>query len=514
MLLCAVLCFVVAAYAVLGGATLNYVVLTGVLIVAVWPTMFIFTEGREAAEVAVSQSTAFGRGLGRVWYKWKKTWPAYQGGRGVSGFLLGMWRERLTRPGRYVVTGAIATGIAGSFPDKMVGSLAFSFFTVMVLLAMFISILFRPKATVVRRAPERAMAGTAVPLTIRVTNPTAWPMHDVGAYEFRLPQQIAMDEEPRYVSVLEPGQTQVFEYEMMAKRRGSYVMDGPTAVSTFPFGLTQSKAFHPDQQRLVVYPAFEPLVHMDIPVGWSYQPGGVALASHVGESMEFIGTREYQPGDRIRDLHPKSWARLGAPVVRQYEQEFHTRVALLVDTYTPYKVETLVKDRVKLVTPRHARGASQLWHTDVVFGPGGRDEVCLDANLSLAAAIADYLARKEYVVDLFAAGPQLYHFQAGRSLAYLDNILDILACLEVSGVDPFDLIGAEFSQQIRQTSTLIALMMVWDDKRAGMMNTIREAGVRVKAILVSDDPSQRDAAESAGVQTLTVSEVQQGVEAL
>ena len=52
--------------------------------------------------------------------------------------------------------------------------------------------------------------------------------------------------------------------------------------------------------------------------------------------------------------------------------------------------------------------------------------------VSVAAAVSDFMARQDYLVDIFAAGPNLYHLTAGRSLAYLDQILDILACVNAS----------------------------------------------------------------------------------
>jgi len=230
---------------------------------------------------------------------------------------------------------------------------------------------------------------------------------------------------------------------------------------------------------LLVYPAFHPLQELNIPAGMRYQPGGLALTSQVGQSMEFIGTREYQPGDRMRDLHPRSWARVGYPVVRQYQEEYLTRIAMIVDTYVP--------------TPR------------------GRP--ALEATLSTAAAIADYLARQEYIVDLFAAGPELYVFQAGRSLGYLDNILDILACIDACPTDPMDTIAPRLHEQLRQTSTVICLMMRWDTTRQQFVRDIGELGVATHTIVVADDKQERPTSADE-VRWLTVSELEDGVEQL
>ncbi len=66
----------------------------------------------------------------------------------------------------------------------------------------------------------------------------------------------------------------------------------------------------------------------------------------------------------------------------------------------------------------------------------------------MSAAVADYLARSEYLVEFFAAGPTVYRFEAGRSLAYFEDILDVLSCVDACRVDPF----AELSAAIEMRS--------------------------------------------------------------
>jgi uncharacterized protein (DUF58 family) len=384
-----------------------------------------------------------------------------------------MWNERLTRPGRYLLIGAVSSGIAGSFPQQMVGSVAFSFFASLLLMSVTLSTLRRPRATATRTVAPRCMAGQDAPISIRVTNPTPKVLYDVGGYEFRLPSLLKIEDEARYIDRLEPGASHAFDYRITARRRGSFALAGPSVVSIFPFGLTRSKRFFPQMQHVVVYPTFTPLLSMELAIGRSYQPGGVALASRVGESMEYIGNREYRPGDRMRDLHPRSWARRGFPVVRQREEEFLTRVAILVDTYAP-------------------------WY---------RSRAALEANLSLAAAVADWVARREFVVDLFAAGPQLYHFSAGRSLAHLEDILDILACIERCGDDPLEVVGPQFAKMLPQTTVVVALMMNWDKKRQAWVDQVRSTGVKVKLVVVTDDRRQAEMAVAAGAVHLRVKQV-------
>jgi len=320
-----------------------------------------------------------------------------------------------------------------------------------------------------------------------VRNTTKHDLHDIGAYEFRVPEAMEPIDPIRYEAVIPAGESKVFSYRMRALRRGRYILPGPTAVSAFPFGLTQSKRFHAQPQPLIVYPAFHRLVHADVPAGLRHQPGGIVLTSHIGESMEFIGNREYRPGDRLRDLHPRSWARVGYPVVKQFQEEFLTRIAVLVDTYPPPWLSR--------------RGLPS---------PASRS---LEAVLSMAAGISDYLARQEYIVDLFAAGPELYHFQAGRSLGYLDNILDILACIEACKDDALDVVGARFTEEVGRMSTVIMVLMDWDEKREALVRRVESMGVSVKPIVVS---SRHELSDLMGIGTaarvVTPEQVEAGLE--
>lgn len=388
--------------------------------------------------------------------------------------------ERLTRPGRFVLFAAGATSIAASFQRFMIGSWAFSAFASVIAVAIAYSLIQRPRVRVSRHAVDRCVAGAEVRVSYTIENTGRRTLMDLGVYEYRLDPSLHLDHEIQYLRSLAPGQSATLTYTMKPSRRGGFKMPGPTVVCSYPFGLAQSRRFHPQPMTMHVFPAFEPLVRLDLPAGMRYQPGGLALTSRVGLSMEFIGNREYQFGDRVQDLHQRSWARIGSPVVKQFQEEYLTRIAVLVDTYVP----------------------GRLWYP----GP-------LEASLSLAAALADKLAREEYVVDLFAAGPELYRFQAGRSLAYLDNILDILASIDRCPQDPLDRIGPSFAEEARQIATCVVILLRWDDRRLALIESMRAAGVQVRAVLVHDADRPTPVAPT-GVTLLSDRQIAQGVERL
>ncbi len=105
--------------------------------------------------------------------------------------------------------------------------------------------------------------------------------------------------------------------------------------TSFPFGLLNSGRVFAAPQRLIVFPAFTPLSALGIPTGRRHHPGGVALASHLGDSFEFLGNREYRDGDNPRDIDWRATARLQTPIVREYREEYFLRVAVVLDTHLP-----------------------------------------------------------------------------------------------------------------------------------------------------------------------------------
>ena len=111
----------------------------------------------------------------------------------------------------------------------------------------------------------------------------------------------------------------------------------------------------------------------------------MALASKTGESMDLLGVRPYRPGDPARDLHARSWARTGQPVVREFQEEYFSRVGVVVD------IDGSLED-----PPR------------------------FEASLSLAAGVIARLSRGEALIDLLVVGEEVHSLTIGRSLGFLD----------------------------------------------------------------------------------------------
>ena len=57
---------------------------------------------------------------------------------------------------------------------------------------------------------------------------------------------------------------------------------------------------------------------------------GVEGGARAGAGLDYIGVRDYRPGDAMRAVHWRSVARTGRLIVREFEDEAHTAVALVL----------------------------------------------------------------------------------------------------------------------------------------------------------------------------------------
>lgn len=369
--------------------------------------------------------------------------------------LTDLYRGLLTLPGQALLWSTVAAGILllGGLIAPLV--FFFSFCAGALLSAVLVGWPFRPRLTLSRRLPPPVSAGDELLYSVVVHNPGRLTARSIAIEERRLPLELRPLGEPPLIDSLAPGERREVVLRLQCRLRGAYELKALQAASLFPSALFKWPRRSPTRDRLLVYPRFERLQSFELPVGHSYQPGGIPVASQVGESTEFAGTREWREGDRTRDIHWPSFARTGRLVVREFQEEYFVRLALVLD----------------------------------VESRSAEEDERFERSLSLAAAIADVLARQEYIIDIFAAGPQVFHFQAGRALAHFENILEILACLEPG--DRLDPVGLESAllPQAEQLSAVILVVMHWEPSRAGLVNRLKERGLAVRVLCVH--PEQR-----------------------
>jgi len=224
-----------------------------------------------------------------------------------------------------------------------------------------------------------------------------------------------------------------------------------------PFGLFRGFVKVPLAQSTLILPKRYPLPAIAMPGAMKYQEGGVAMASNIGRSEEFVSLREYRRGDPYRNIHWRSWAKTGRPIVKEFEDEFFVRHALVLDT----------------------------------FSDDPRSEAFEEA-VSVAASFACTLITQESLLDLLFAGPQAYSFTAGRGLAHADQMLEILASVRVCVDEPFSKLENLVMQHASSVSGCICVLLAWNDERRRLVEKLAALGVPTMVLLVVEPGMKPD----------------------
>ena len=397
-----------------------------------------------------------------------------------------IWRvytQRLTRVGHYFLAATFFFMAFGSLSLDQQWYVAFTY--AFGLWAVALAAMFRQRPQVRLRATHagRISAGETLPVEITLE---ALGRRGIGwtVLPDRLPPAVdSMPPEGIGLPVLQPGETSQVRLGLLCRRRGAYRLRGFRVETSFPLGLMVAQRVFTEDRSLLVYPRFAPLARLDIPSGRRYQPGEVALASHLGDSLEFIGNRDYREGDPIRSIDWRATARLNRPVVREYREEYMLRAAVLLDTRAP-------------------------------AAPGLPTPPAFERAVSMAASVSDFMARSEYLVDLFAAGPDLHKLTTGHGTAFLDDILDLLACVDATEDEDFAGLEQALLEYLSQITLVVCVLLDWDTVRQGFVERLRAQGAGVKVVIVRDGsctlppPSDREAT------LLTSALVDAGVEAV
>ncbi len=390
---------------------------------------------------------------------------------------------RLTPAGRYLICISILFAAFGSNSMQVQSYIPAAYLLVMWCMAAAFILVSTPRVELKSSYAERVRAGEVLPVNLELTQLRRNPA-ELAILPHNLPPGLdAVPPDGATVPALKIGGTAHLHLGIRCSRRGTFAWGGFRVETDYPLGIARAYRNLKSKCSVLVYPGFTPLVKLNIPVGRRYQPGGVAMSSDLGESFEYIGNRDYREGDNVRDIDWIATARLNTPIVREYRDEYFLRVGVVLDTH---------------------------------IGSQNRQEDLenFERAISVCASVSDYMARSDYLVDIFAAGPNLYHLTAGRSLAYLEQILDILACVEDSPDEPFSVIEPELTDYLSRLTTVICVFMNWNENRRDFVHRLASQGTGVKVIIVRDgecdfSPSSADA--YGQIPTLSRADIERGL---
>lgn len=239
-------------------------------------------------------------------------------------------RLRFTRGGWLFTGGTLALGLAAVGTGNNLLFLLLGAMLGFIVLSGWLSEQMLRGCSVRRLGPARGVAGQPIVLAYRVHNgkrrvPTlVLELAEAGAPE------------RAFLSAVLPGRHATARIVRPAGERGVYPLTVVRLITSFPFGLFEKERQVSLDDRLIIHPRTNrPGKQIGSePSAAASRPDPVSVAG-VGERGEYRGLREYRPGDDPRDVHWRSSARVGRPLIREYDRARTRPVRLRLDTGRP-----------------------------------------------------------------------------------------------------------------------------------------------------------------------------------
>jgi len=398
------------------------------------------------------------------------------------------WVMRRFTPAGLAVLGAMAVaGGIGVDTSANVAHQAFALLLALLLVAIAGSVRFRGKFAVDRLLPRFGTVGTTLAYSVLVANTghktqrgllvmenlidprpsleeftAQFRAEDSRTRSFRVGQRMRKPPSrmarirPRSLPSLPPGSSGEVRLECLPLRRGLLRFTAVTVARPDPLGLFQGLRNLPKPQTVLILPKRYALPPIALPGVMKYQPGGVAQASSVGQSEEFVSLRPYRSGDPLRRIHWPSWAKAGEPVVKEFQDEFFVRHALVLDTFLDAPESDLFEEAV-----------------------------------SVAASFACAIQTQESLLDLMFVGPQAICLTAGRGVAHVEQMLEILAAARPCRDRSFETLCQLVLDHMSLVSGCILVLVRWDEARRDLVRRLRAMGVPLVVLMIVE-PAAKD----------------------
>jgi len=395
-------------------------------------------------------------------------------------------RKKLTSAGTLIFLGLIFSGVFGIDTRQTLSFLIFSLLLSLLLISFLFSLFFRGRFSIQRELPDYCTVGQTMQYRVNIKNESRFAQEDLSIVE---ELSCAMPSFPEFLRHLKlDNKTNRFDryigfplwLKLVQFKRGASIKATPvknipanTTSSTVirilplrrgyinfkhsvllrpdPFGLSNASRKINKVDSVLVLPKRYKAPKIALPGIRRYQRGGVNHAGSVGDSQEFVSLRDYRPGDPIRNIHWRSFAKQSMPIVKEYQDEFFVRMGMVLDTFLETKNEMLFEEAV-----------------------------------SVAASLIDDPNSNDSLLDLMFVGNEAYKFTSDRGIANLNRMLEILACVNACYDKSFENLSNLVFRNIASLSALICIFLDWDQSRQDFVKKIRALNIPVLVIILEE----------------------------
>ena len=155
----------------------------------------------------------------------------------------------------------------------------------------------------------------------------------------------------------------------------------------------------------------------------------------------------------MRQIHWKSWAHTGKPMVKELEDTFFPRYALVLDTFA-----------------------------------GSPDESVFEEMVSIAASFIVGLDRSESLLDLMFIAGKAHTVTAGRGMERTEKLLEVLADVGMEDGEQLDMLSGTVIHHREKMTSCLLILNGWDDRRAEFVSNLIKAAIPCVPIVVGNGP--------------------------
>lgn len=255
---------------------------------------------------------------------------------------------------------------------------------------------------------------------------------------------------------LAPKETGRVTFRLTPQHRGLLKLGEMRVLLPDPFGLFQRcRPVEVPPDHIIVLPKRYPLENFSLAGQAHLHLGGEAASNSIGQTGDFLHLRDYQSGDAMRSVDWKSWARTGAPVVREYEDNFFPHYGIVLDT----------------------------------SGSPGQQ---FEEAVSVASSFVASMDTSECLLDLMFIGEKSYRITAGQGVARRSKLLEILATVQARASLNFENLRSLVSRESEHLTGILLIFPNWSPARKTFFTQLQSQGLEPTAFVIVDEETEKE----------------------
>lgn len=255
---------------------------------------------------------------------------------------------------------------------------------------------------------------------------------------------------------LEKNEIKSIYLEILPEKRGGLMLDDMRVLLPDFLGVFQKcSKIKQSHSKVIVFPKRYLLHSLNIKGNSRDHLGGESFSQVKGSSGEFIGLRDYQPGDNMRQIHWKSWAKVGRPIVKEEEEVFYPRYGMLLDTAIPLEKSKLFEDSV-----------------------------------SIAASFACSLDTSKSLLDLIFIQEGSFVHKIEKNHNNPEKMLEFLADVQQSVLPNWEILMQNMLTYAEDFSVCLILLSHWDEQRSDFIKKLSAAGLEMLILLTYENKEE------------------------